>query len=118
MGRVVHGAAMMNCRETRQLFGKPPAYQRQESRAWLRTWPMLLALLQVALKVEAGQAADPPAAKDAPRSAEEPIFRLEAGGPSSLVTGLSFAPDGRTLYVAGWDKIVRVWGLDKATGMF
>src|SRR5271157_4219066 len=53
-----------------------------------------------------------------PASAEEPIFRLEAGGPSSLVTGLAFAPDGQTLYVAGSDKIVRVWALDRAKGEF
>ena len=34
------------------------------------------------------------------------------------MTGLAFAPDGQTLYVAGWDKIVRVWTLDRAEGKF
>jgi WD40 repeat protein len=42
-----------------------------------------------------------------------PVLRLEAGGPCSYVTGLAFSPDGQRLYVAGWDKVVRIWKLDK-----
>ena len=34
------------------------------------------------------------------------------------MTGLDFAPDGLTLYVAGWDKTVQVWKLDRARGKF
>ncbi len=41
-----------------------------------------------------------------------PIFRLEAGGPLNQVKGLAFSGDGRTLYVAGWDKVVQVWRLE------
>jgi WD40 domain-containing protein len=55
---------------------------------------------------------------------EEPIFRLEVGAPTSRVTGLAFAPEdrndpgGQTLYIAGWDKIVRVWTFDQKTKRF
>jgi WD40 repeat protein len=48
----------------------------------------------------------------------EPLLRLEAGGPTGQVTALAFAPDGQTLYAAGWDKIVRVWQRDPKTGEF
>lgn len=39
----------------------------------------------------------------------EPVLRVEAGGPTSLVRALAFSPDGRTLYAAGFDKVVRVY---------
>jgi WD40 repeat protein len=50
--------------------------------------------------------------------AGEPLLRLEAGGPAGDVTALAFAPDGETLYAAGWDKVVRVWQRDPKTGRF
>lgn len=40
---------------------------------------------------------------------QEPVLRVEAGGPTSYVTSLAFEQDGKTLYSAGWDKLVRVW---------
>src|SRR5205823_14575562 len=47
-----------------------------------------------------------------PPGKKEPLLRLEAGGPTSYVTALAFSPDGKRLYVGGWDKVVRVWRLD------
>jgi WD40 repeat protein len=47
-----------------------------------------------------------------------PLLRVEAGGPTSLVTALAFSPDGQTLYAAGWDKVVRVWTRDGRTGQW
>jgi WD domain, G-beta repeat len=47
-----------------------------------------------------------------------PIFRFEPGGPTNQVTGLAFGADGRTLFVAGYDKVVQVWTLDPASGKF
>ncbi|MFN4258134.1 MAG: WD40 repeat domain-containing protein [Gemmataceae bacterium] len=48
----------------------------------------------------------------APPGDKEPVLRLEAGGPTSYVTALAFSPDGRRLYAAGFDKVVRVWELN------
>src|SRR5262245_26076339 len=48
----------------------------------------------------------------------EPVPRLEAGGPASPVQALVFSPDGRTLYEAGFDKVVRAWSREAATGRF
>src|SRR5262249_59905042 len=58
----------------------------------------------------------PPLRAQAPAlpNEKEPLLRLEAGGPTTDVTALAFAPDGRTLYAAGWDKVVRVWKRDEA----
>ena len=53
-----------------------------------------------------------------PNPAVRPLLRLEAGGPSSNVTGLAWSADGKTLYAAGFDKVVRAWQLDPATGLF
>lgn len=44
---------------------------------------------------------------------ERPLLRLEAGGPTTFVTSLAFSPDGKTLYAAGFDKVVRVWKLQE-----
>src|SRR5262249_17849291 len=49
-----------------------------------------------------------------PPGEKEPVLRLEAGGPTSFVTALAFSPDGQTLYVAGFDKVVRSWTWDAA----
>ena len=40
----------------------------------------------------------------------KPILQLEAGGPTAAVTALVFSDDGKTLYAAGLDKVVRVLG--------
>ena len=54
--------------------------------------------------------------KQAPaEEVQEPVLRLEAGGPTSFVTTLSMTQDGNSLYVAGWDKVVRLWQLDPNT---
>jgi WD40 repeat protein len=48
-------------------------------------------------------------AKEAPVGDANPIPVLEAGGPVAAITALAFSPDAKTLYVAGYDKIVRVY---------
>lgn len=53
-----------------------------------------------------------------PAGDKKPFLRIEAGGPSSFVTSLAFRPDGKTLYEAGFDKIVRVWKLDEEQKTF
>ncbi len=47
----------------------------------------------------------------APPGQPEPVLRVETQGPRGAVTGLAFAPDGKTLYVGGYDKVVRAWTL-------
>src|SRR5262249_50810214 len=47
-----------------------------------------------------------------PPGQANPVLRVEAGGPTSLVNSLAFSPDGQTLYGGGWDKVVHVWRLD------
>lgn len=47
---------------------------------------------------------------------EAPWLRLEAGGPTSFVSGLAASPDGKALYAAGWDKVVYVWLVNPQTG--
>ena len=108
----------MKSRETLQESPDFPCPCRRISSGRAPAWPLVMVLLQLGLNVAAAQGIGPAPQPALPVSAEEPIFRLEAGGPSSLVTGLAFAPDGQTLYVAGWDKIVRVWALDRAKGEF
>lgn len=57
-------------------------------------------------------------AQDAPAVANQPLLRLEAGGPTSNVTALAFSADGDTLYAAGYDKVVRVWARNPKSGAF
>jgi WD40 repeat protein len=47
-----------------------------------------------------------------------PVLRLEPGGPTAQITGMAFSPDGKTLYVAGLDKVVRVWKRDARNERF
>lgn len=48
---------------------------------------------------------------------KEPLLRVDPGGPAAFVTALAFGPDGKTLYAAGWDKVIRVW-TKNAKGFF
>ena len=58
----------------------------------------------------------PTAAQDA-----EPlplILRFDAGGIDNIVKSIQWSPDGKTLYTAGWNKVVQVYRLDEATQDF
>ncbi len=48
-----------------------------------------------------------------PAAARRAILRIEAGGPTAVVTSLAFGPGGKTLYAAGYDKVVRAWKRDE-----
>ena len=48
----------------------------------------------------------------------QPIIRLDTPGPQAQITGLCFSPAGDRLYVAGFDKVVWSWQLNRATGRF
>jgi WD40 repeat protein len=74
-------------------------------------------LLASGLVLAMGIAARAEGPGQAPRS-KQPILRVEAGGPTAFVTSLAFSADGRTLYAAGFDKVVRVWTLDSKTDRF
>ncbi len=50
--------------------------------------------------------------------APPPVLHLEGSGPTAQVTALAFSPDGKTLYSAGYDKVIRVWRLDPKTDHF
>jgi WD40 repeat protein len=65
-----------------------------------------LVVLAVAAKASAQVGALPEVGKA--------VLRLEGGGPTSEVAALAFSPDGKTLYAAGWDKVVRIWKLNNA----
>jgi WD40 repeat protein len=48
----------------------------------------------------------------------QPILRVEGDGPTAQVTALAFSPDGKTLYAAGYDKVVRFWTWDATKKTF
>lgn len=59
-----------------------------------------------------------PEAGAGPEGEPHPLLRVEGGGPTAQTTALAFGPDGRTLYAAGYDKVVRVWEWDENAGAF
>jgi WD40 repeat protein len=52
-----------------------------------------------------------------PPGDKKPFFKLETGGPTSSITSLAFDSKGNTLYVGGFDKVVRRWTVN-AQGRF
>ena len=76
-----------------------------------RTGIVLFALLLAGLASGAEEPLVPPADG-------KPILQLDAGGPMAAVTALAFGPGGKTLYVGGFDKVVRAWAPDEKTGAF
>ena len=62
----------------------------------------------LALMISGRVSAQPPA----PPAPKEPLLRLEAGGPTSFVSATAMSADGKTLYAAGFDQVVRVWKLN------
>lgn len=79
--------------------------------ARLRSWVLFALLCLPAV-------ARPQNAPVLPPGDKEPLLRLEAGGPTSHVNALAFSPDGKTLYAAGLDQVVRCWTIDPRTGRF
>jgi WD40 repeat protein len=70
--------------------------------------PLILVVLLSTLGGAATVAADNPL----PPGDKEPAPRIDPGGPGAFVTSLAFSSDGKTLYAAGWDKVIRVWTLN------
>jgi WD40 repeat protein len=73
----------------------------------------LLGLLALVIFISLDRAA---MAQVTPPGDLEPLFRLESEGPMAYVTALAFSGDGEALYAAGWDKVVRVWRMDRRVG--
>ena len=46
------------------------------------------------------------------------ILRYDGGGINHVVKGLQWSPDSRTLYAAGWGKVVQVFHRSEKTGQF
>ncbi len=46
------------------------------------------------------------------------ILRYDAGGIDNVVKSVQWSPDGKTLYAAGWNKVVQVYRLDEAKQQF
>jgi WD40 repeat protein len=49
---------------------------------------------------------------------QEPVLRVEAGGPTAYVSGLAFSPDELVLYAGGHDKVVHTWALNADASAF
>ncbi len=48
-----------------------------------------------------------------------PLFlRFDGGGVDNIVKAVQWSPDGRTLYVAGWNKTVQIYRFDEETQKF
>ena len=73
--------------------------------------PARLACVLLPLATALAPAQAPPL----PPGDNQPLLRLEAKGPTALVTSLAFSADGKTLYAGGFDKVVRGWRLDLTT---
>ncbi|MEZ6060965.1 MAG: hypothetical protein R3C19_11435 [Planctomycetaceae bacterium] len=74
---------------------------RHDTTRWLSWWQA--ATVAVLLFWSTAGVAQPP------DPAPTPVLRHDPGGPDSFVKALQFAPDGKTLYVAGWNKVVQVY---------
>ncbi len=77
---------------------------------------MMLRVFSIATLAFGALVAGPVLAQE--KNESKPLLRLEAGGPTSNVTSLAFSPDGKTLYVAGFDKVLRTWKWDAAKSRF
>jgi WD40 repeat protein len=55
---------------------------------------------------------------DLPPGQKDPVLRVEGLGPNSSVMAMAFSPDGKKLYAAGYDKVVRVWAYDPISKQF
>ncbi len=76
----------------------------------MRSRPLIVGVLVLLSAGTAVRAQGVPApAQAAPVGVADPLPRIDAGGPTAAVTALAFGPDGRALYAAGYDKVVRVW---------
>src|SRR5947209_1348081 len=82
---------------------------REETRIAMTLRVMTTALCVTVLAGVATAADVPPI----PPGEKEPVLQVQAEGPIALVNALAFSPDGKTLYAAGFDKVVHVWNQDR-----